>query len=209
MIILLIIRLFTVFPMYFDLITNGEMIVSSYQTLVWLITEILPVLVMVFSLINFGSSSNDDIEGLDGQSTTHIHSVYNNSIDSYIDIKQVSGINIYENSESISENSKEKEILSYSFADCKGAERDKTIMNLNGSISNSENNSNNGIYANNQESIERATLLPVQKTSTTHIEEDIIHHRDSNLKGAFKQMLAEMGVERPSQISLSAVEDND
>ena len=208
MISLLIIRLLSGTILYIELITDGDMILSSYEILTWLITEILPVIVMIFSLVNFGSSSNDDIEDFEERSTILAQSFYNNSIDSYIDIQKVGSIN-FENSQSFSENSKEQEIVKYSFSDCNINERVKTAVKLNESIVTSESDFSNECITNNHEYTDHATLYPMQKASTSNIEEDIIRHRDSNLKDVFNQMLVEMGVERPSQMTLSATDDND
>ena len=209
MIILLVIRLIAVIPMYIDFISEETLIVPAYETLIWLISEILPALVLMFSFINFGSSSKDDIESLDDRSTLLIQSDYNNSVDTYIFMKQDSKYKEFVDSDFNSEDSKEQEVMRYSFSNWKRKERDKTTINPSESITSTDSDSNDGTLENQNEFKDRTTLYPIQKLSSSPIEEDIFIHRESHLKGIFKQMINDIGVDRPSQITLSAMDDDD
>ena len=209
MIILLIIRLIAVIPMYVDFMTGGDLIVPAYETLVWLISEILPILVMMFSFINFGSSSKDDIESLEERSSIFMPSTYNNSVDVYTYMREASNYNTNKDSQSESENSKEKEILRFSFSEWKRNERDNTTINPIESITSTDSESNDEPLVNQKEYYDRATLSPMQRVSVSPVEEDIFQRRESNLKGAFRQMIADIGVDRPSQITLSALNDDE
>ena len=209
MIILLVIRLIAVIPMYIDFISEETLIVPAYETFIWLISEILPALVLMFSFINFGSSSKDDIESLDDRSTLLIQSDYNNSVDNYIFMKQDSKYKEFVDSDFNSEDSKEQEIMRYSFSNWKRKERDKTTINPSESITSTDSDSNDETLEYQNEFKDRTTLCPVRKLSSSPIEEDICIHRESHLKGIFKQMITDIGVDRPSQITLSAMEDDD
>ena len=209
MIILLVIRLIAVIPMYIDFISEETLIVPAYETLIWLISEILPALVLMFSFINFGSSSKDDIESLDDRSTLLIQSDYNNSVDNYIFMKQDSKYKEFVDSDFNSEDSKEQEVMRYSFSNWKRKERDKTTINPSESITSTDSDSNDGTLENQNEFKDRTTLYPIQKLSSSPIEEDIFIHRESHLKGIFRQMINDIGVDRPSQITLSAMDDDD
>ena len=126
-IILLVIRLIAVIPMAIDFSTGDDLIVPTYETLVWLISEILPVLVMMFSFISFGSSSNDNVEQFDESISVRITTSINESAETHVLNKTPSSYFINEESDSVSEHEahkenedkKEKLVLGYSFSDCK------------------------------------------------------------------------------------------
>ena len=209
MIILLVIRLIAVIPMYIDFIYEETLIVSAYETLIWLISEILPALVLMFSFINFGSSSKDDIESLDDRSTLLIQSAYNNSVDTYIYMKQDSKYKEFVDSYFNSEHSKEQEVMRYSFSNWKRKERDKTTIYPSESITSTDSDSNDETLEYQNGFKDRTTLCPVRKLSSSPIKEDICIHRESHLKGIFRQMINDIGVDRPNQITLSAMDDDD
>ena len=85
MIVLLIVRLIAVIPMSIDFVTENDLIVPSYETLIWMISEILPAIIMMFSFINFGCSSNDDIETLDERISIFVPSRRGESLETYKD----------------------------------------------------------------------------------------------------------------------------
>lgn len=62
---ILLVRIGVSIPIFIEYHRDVELVVPALYTIILCVTEILPVMVLMFSFIMFGSSSNDDLETMD------------------------------------------------------------------------------------------------------------------------------------------------
>ena len=91
-------------------------------------------------------------------------------------------------------------------------QRDGTSYFPKGSTASVESDSIEEAYMQNtwiDERENRNTQGPKEDTYKNYLNNEVSNERDANLKTVFKQIAGEIGIERPSEITLSALEEED
>ena len=211
MIALLIIRLLGVIPLAIDYHKPNDMIIPSFETLIFWFTEFFPVLMLMFSFITFGSSSNDDIESIEEFNDTIERS--SSKVMRESDIYEYNYTHFSINNNSIAENSATQKLISQLKLDeHKSLDQHAASEQVNASIlwqeieTDDENSSKGRDTIPKNRETKEFDQNP-QENDGANNGEGIIF-RDDHLKCAFKQMIGEMGMSRPSNFSLSALDEN-
>ena len=209
-IVLLFVRLFGVIPLIIDYHRDDDVIIPSVETIIFWFTEFFPIVVLMFSFITFGSSSKDNIE----------------SIEEHYDIVERSSSNIPTNSDNFENHSRPYSINSsinecnkthllvcqLKFDECKQLDPHAASEQVNASILSQE------IETDDEVSFKKRDTIPKGKSNKSDIQSQSegdgfnnnegLNFRDDNLKWAFNQMVGEMGVNRASDYSLSALDED-
>ena len=207
-IILLFARLVSSIPMAIEYHLDDYIVVPSFNTLMCLTTELLPVLVMMFSFIKFGSSSNDEIENMDEFAEQFYDTNDNISYESNVFGNDNKIFLINEHSDicsNIDTSQKDKED--------KSTESNKSLTDKTPSFHTSSQS--NETIVDNEVSYKKKDIISSERgekeVKMEYLEpqketKKDLNHREENLNKALFHMMSDMGFDRPSEISSSVLD---